>query len=115
MIQTYLKKYLYLLILIIGLGIIISILNYVIPFNNNILKLTIPPISMFISCILLGRDCKQKAYLEGIKFSLLYLLITTIFKISINSTFSYKTIIIYLLIIISSIIGSMLGINLKKE
>ena len=100
MLKIYLKKYLYLLILILGLGIITSILNYIIPSNSSILKLIVPPISIFISCVLLGKDCKQKAYLEGIKFSGVYLLITTIFKIIINSPFTYKTVIIYVLIII---------------
>ncbi len=115
MIKTYLKTYLYFFILVIILTIILSIINYIVSFNNSILKISIPPVSMFISSIFLGKATKQKAYLEGIKLSIIYLLFTSIFKIIINSPFTYKNIIIFILIIISSILGAMLGINLKKE
>ena len=115
MIKTYLKNYLYFIILVIILSIILSILNYIFPFNNTIFLISILPISMFIACILLGKNCKEKAYLEGIKFSIIYLMLNTIFILITKTSFTYKTIIIYLLIIISSILGSILGINLKKE
>lgn len=115
MIKTYLKSYLYLLIIILFLTIILSIINYFIPFDNTIFMICIPTIAMFSSCIILGKYCKQKAYIEGIKFSLVYLILMTIFKLIMHSEFNYKVIIIYFLLMFSSIIGSMLGINLKKE
>ena len=115
MIKTYLKSYLYFIILTFILNIILSLLNYLFPFDNTILLLLILPISMLISCIILGKKCHQKAYLEGIKFGGLYLILNTLFIFIIKSPFTYKTIIIYILIIIASIFGSMIGINLKKE
>lgn len=115
MIKTYLKSYLYLFAIIILLTIILSLTNYFIPYDNTILLICIPTLSLFISSILLGKCCKQKAYLEGIKFSSGYLLLITIFKLLIHSEFNYKVIIIYILLLLSSIIGCMLGINLKKE
>ena len=115
MIKTYLKNYLYLIIIIVIFNIILSILNYIFPFNNTIFLISILPISMFITCILLGKNCKEKAYLEGIKFSIIYLIINTLFILLIKTNFTYKTTIIYILIILSSILGSMIGINLKKE
>lgn len=115
MIKTYLKNYLYFIIIVICLNIIISLLNNILPFNNTIFLISILPISMFISCIFLGKKCKEKAYFEGIKFGIIYLIINTLFIILIKAPFTYKTIIIYILIILSSVLGSMLGINLKKE
>ena len=115
MIKKYLKSYLYLFSIIILLTIILSILNYFIPFKSNIFKIIIPIISIFISSIMLGKSTQEKAYLEGIKFSTLFLFIITIFRIIIKISFNYKTFIMYFVLIISSIIGSMLGINLKKE
>ena len=115
MIKTYLKSYLYLLITIITLTIILSLINYFIPFNNTICLICILSISMLFSSIILGKNSKQKAYLEGLKFSGSFLLLITILKILISSEFNYKVIIIYFLTIFTSIIGSMLGINLKKE
>lgn len=115
MIKNYLKDYLILLSIIIILTIILSIINYFIPFDNTIELICIPAIAMFISCIMLGKCCKQKAFIEGIKFSSIYLITTTIIKLLIHSEFNYKVIILYFLILFTSIIGSMLGINLKKE
>ena len=115
MIKTYSKSYLTFIIILLLLTIILSLINYFVPFDNTIPMICIPTIAMFSSSIMLGKACKQKAYFEGIKFSLLYLIILSIIKIITNSSFNYKVIIIYFLLIFSSIIGCMLGINLKKE
>lgn len=115
MIKKYLKSYGYLFGLIITLTIILSILNYFISFKANVIKIIIPIISIFISSIILGKNTQEKAYLEGIKFSLIYIFLATILKIIIKSNFNYKTFIMYFVLIITSIIGSMFGINLKKE
>ena len=112
--KNYLKCYGYLFGLIIIFTLILSIINYFIPFKATIIKIIIPVISIFISSIILGRKVKTKAYFEGIKFSLLYLLLITIIKFIIKTSFNYKAIIIYLLMIFTSVIGSMIGINLKK-
>ena len=58
---------------------------------------------------------QEKAYLEGFKFSTLYLLLITIIKIVIKTNFNYKTFIMYFGLILTSIIGSMFGINIKKN
>ena len=114
MIKTYLKSYLYLFGLIFLLSIILSIINYLFSYTSNIFKILIPIISIFISSLILGKNTKEKAYLEGIKFSSLYLIIITIFKLIMNQTFPFKLVIIYFLIILTSIIGVILGINIKK-
>lgn len=115
MIKTYLKSYSYLFGLIIILTIILSILNYFIPFKAETIKLIIPIISMLVSSIYLGKSTKEKAYLEGIKFSTIYILFTTIIKILLKTNYNYKIIIMYITLLVTSIIGSMIGINLKKE
>ncbi len=115
MVKNYLKSYGSLLILLISLTLIISLISYI--FNNplNIIKLIIPIISMLISTIILGKSIKEKGYLEGIKFSCIFLLLISIMKLIIKSSFNYKTIIMYLSLIITSIIGSSLGINIKRN
>lgn len=114
MLKNYLKSYLYLFGLILALTIILSILNYFIPFNNTIIKIIIPIISMLISSIILGKNSKEKAYIEGIKYSSVFIILITIFKLIIKSNFNYKVFILYFMYIFASIIGSMIGINLKK-
>lgn len=115
MIKTYLKSYGYLFGIIIILTIILSILNYFIPFKAETIKLIIPIISMLISSIILGKNIKEKAYLEGIKFSSLYIIFTIIIKLLLKTNFNYKVVIMLIALLITSVIGSMIGINLKKE
>ena len=115
MIKKYLKSYLYLFGLILVLTIIISIISYLSGNNLTILKYITPIISIFVGSFILGRNTKEKAYLEGIKFAIPYILLTIIINIIFKSGFNIKTIVLYLLLVISSIIGATLGINLKKS
>jgi len=115
MTKNYLKSYGLLLSLIMILTIIISILNSLFTKNFTIFKIIIPIISTLSASIYLGKHTKEKAYLEGLKFSVIYLVLITIIKLILKQTFNYQTIIIYITMIISSIIGTMIGINLKKE
>ena len=114
MVKIYLKSYGYLFGLIIILSILLSIINYFINIPISVIKIIIPILSLFISSIILGRDVKKKGYIEGIKFSLIYLVLITILKLIFNSSFNLKVIIMYAIFIFTSILGAMIGINTKK-
>ncbi len=115
MFKTYFKCYGLLLGFIIILTFIISIANSIFANNFTIIKIIIPIISMLIASIFLGKTIKEKAYLEGLKFSLIYIAIITITSIILKQSFNYKTIIMYLLLLFAGVIGSMIGINLKSS
>ena len=115
MFKKYLKSYGFLLGIIIALTLILSIFNYFIPFKANIIKIIIPIMAIFISAIILGKGMKEKAYLEGIKFAIIFIGLLSIVKLILKDSFNYKTIIMYIALSIASILGAMLGINLKKE
>ena len=115
MLKSYLKSYTFLFSLIVILTIIISIINYLFLIPINIFKIIIPLISVFTSSIILGRETKEKAYLEGIKFSSIFLIIITIIKLTLKLPFNYKTIIMYIITIITSIVDLIIGINIKKK
>ena len=115
MIKNYLKSYGYLIILLLALTLITSVISYIFNISLNITKLIIPIISMFISTIILGKNIKEKGYLEGIKYSSLFLLLISIIKLIVKSNFNYKVIIMYIALIITSIIGASIGINLKRN
>ena len=97
--------------------LILTILNYIDFINGkitNILKIIIPLISIGIGGFTLGKKANKNGYLEGLKFGLI---LTTIIAIT-NLLFfniSIKDIVFYIILIISSIIGSMIGINRKKK
>ena len=115
MLKNYLKSYLYLFILILILTIILSIINYFFAIPTKIIKLLIPIISIIISTIILGKNTKSKAYLEGIKFTSLYIILSIIISLIIKNSFSFKLILCYLILLLSGIIGSMIGINISKK
>ena len=115
MLKNYLKSYGYLIGITFILTIIISIINYCFNISPTIFKIIIPIISILISSIILGINTKEKAYIEGIKFSIIYILIITILKFILKTNFNYKVIITYILMIFTSIVGSTIGINLQKK
>lgn len=115
MLKSYLKSYIYLFTSIIILTIFLSIINYFFNIPVKVIKLLIPIISIIISTIILGKNTKSKAYLEGIKFTSLYIILSIIISIITKNTFSFKLILCYILLLISGIIGSMIGININRK
>ena len=70
-------------------------------------------ISFFISGFILGKKTINKGYLEGIKLSIITIIIMIILSIILHS-FKISNILYYLITSISIIFGSMIGITKKK-
>jgi putative membrane protein (TIGR04086 family) len=115
MLKKYLKSYLYLFSSIIILTLILSLLNYFYTFPTKIIKLLIPIISILLSSIILGKNTKEKAYLEGLKFTSLYIILSLIISLITKNPFTIKLILSYLLLLLTGIIGSMIGIQIKNK
>lgn len=115
MIKNYLKSYGCLFGLILIFSIILSVINYFVPLPAKIFKIIIPIISLFMASIILGKGMKEKGYIEGIKFSVIYLIFITILKLIFHTGFNFKVFLMYVIFIFSSVIGSMIGINIKKD
>jgi len=115
MLKNYLKSYIYLFGSILILTLILTIINYFFIIPTKVIKLLIPIISILISTIILGKNTKSKAYLEGLKFTSLYIFLSMIISLLTKNPFNFKLILCYLLFLLSGIIGSMIGINLSKK
>lgn len=116
MLKNYLKYFSILLISIIIPIFILTIFNYFEIINNtNILKLIITLISIFINSFFLGKNSKSKGYIEGLKFGIIFIIFITLFNLILVNKFSLKIIIYYLLILITSMVGSTIGINKKND
>lgn len=106
---------LYIVCTILGLTFISTLLNYINLFGNtaiNIIKIIIPIISMLIGGFVIGKRKGKKGWLEGLKLSLIFLVILTLFNyLGLHHTMSIKTVIYYLILIISTIFGSIIGVN----
>ena len=101
------------------LTFIITLLNYI-----NLISIKIvtafsyitPFISFFIGGLLLGKTSINKGWLEGIKFGIIIIILSFVFNyLAFDKGFNISNIILYTITIISSIIGSMIGINLKNS
>ena len=111
----YLKSLAYIFVPILVLNIFITILYY---FNiigttpNNILKLIIVLIGMFIGGIYIGSKAEKKGWLEGLKTGAIIAVsffIISFLAFGIGLTF--KTFIYYLILNVTAMLGSMVGIN----
>ena len=102
--------------LIIGI-VIITLLNYfnIIGINiTNISKIIILGLSIFIGSFSLGKMSIKKGYLEGLKFGLLITFILFLLNLIITKNIKIRLIILYIIINITSILGSMFGILKSK-
>jgi putative membrane protein (TIGR04086 family) len=97
--------------------IILTILNYFNILGDGFisgLKFAIPEISICIISYLLGKKALKRGYLEGGKLGgiiiLIFLIISAIVK-----NFKFRSLIYYLILLLSASLSSMFGINRKKE
>ena len=103
------------IIMLVG-TLIITILHYFNIMNNktiSIIKFIIPMIAMIISSYRLGKVSNKKGYLEGLKFGGIIIFIFIILVILLDKL-EIKSIIYYGILLLTSIISSMIGINRKK-
>lgn len=106
----------YFLVSVILATLILTILNY---FNIlgsgiiSILKFLIPEVSICIISYLLGKKAVKRGYLEGLKIGGIIVLIFLIISF-ITKTFNMRSLIYYLILILSASLCSMIGINRKK-
>lgn len=85
--------------------------NYDLVITNSIIYL----VSSFITGYIIGKESKEKAFLEGTKVGLINALISLLIRILLNKKITLFKIITYILIIIITILGSIIGINKKTE
>lgn len=118
-IKIFIKPLLYTFGFILISLIILTLLNYYNMLNNgiiSIIKITIPIVAFFIGGFLLGKSSKKKGWLEGLKFGFITILIFILINyIGFRDSFKFKSIIFYSTLIISSIFGSIFGINKKID
>lgn len=107
------------ILLFLILTLFVTTLNYfnILSINGiNISKIIIPIISILSGSFYMGTNVKNRGWLEGIKLSSLVILILLIINLLIfKNNFAIKNLIYYLIILISSMVGSMIGINKKKK
>lgn len=120
--MNYLKNvgisFIYIICFLLGLTFISTLFNYINLFGNtfiNVLKVIIPVISLFVGGFVIGKRTGKKGWLEGIKLSLIFLVFLTIFNyLALDFSMSLKTIIYYIILVVATTFGSMIGVNKFK-
>lgn len=116
--MAYLKKLgkflLITFISIIIFGLILNTFYYFDIINNNvynIMKLVIVLGALFINAFFLGKNSSKYGLVEGLKLGGIFLIIMFIIKLLMNSSFDIRTIIYSFIILLTTSVGAVIGIN----
>lgn len=121
--MNYLKKlgfsFAYIILSIFVLTLLITVFSYFNIISDktvSIFKIAIPIISLFIGGFYMGKRSKKSGYIEGLKLGFAFSIFLLIFNfLAFNNSFKVKYILFYIILIATSILGSMIGINRKKN
>lgn len=106
---------LYIILALLVFTLFITFFSYFNILNDkitSIFKIIIPVLSLFIGGFYLGKKSTKKGWLEGLKLSLIFLILLIIFEyLALDQSFDIKNLLYYLIISISCIFGSMIGIS----
>ena len=111
------KGFLVFLVPFISLLLLVTIFYYFDILNQNTMKymkFIILLLSCLLSGIYIGRKSISKGYLNGIKLSGFIILFLLVFNLFIGS-FKVSLLLYYTIIMITSTLGSMIGIGLMKK
>lgn len=110
---------LYVLGILFVLTFLITVLNY---FNLisgktlSIFKISILFLSMFIGGFIIGKKSQTKGWLEGLKLGLILLIVSILFNyLAFDKGFQIKNIVYDIILLISCMFGSMIGINKSPQ
>lgn len=72
--------------------------------------------SVFLGSILFGRNFLSNGWFEGLKYGFIFLCIISVFDYFLLSFhFNFKFLVFSIIILFSSVLGGMVGINFKKK
>ena len=104
------------LLLFFGFAFLLNTLNYFNVLNNTCYKsllLIFMIISAFAGSYYLGNQTEEKGYQKGLIFGALISLIFLVLSALLKNSITISSVIYYIIIIITSTIGSTIGINKK--
>lgn len=110
-ILKYLKSMIVPLGIVLVLPLLLGIINLLGVQTNKVVILIIMAIGTFISGFYLGRNSLKKGYLQGALLGIILSLILFLFSLLFKNTYTASSLIYYIIIVISSMIGASLGIQ----
>lgn len=117
-IKKYSFHFLYTILSIVISLLLITTLYHFNIISSNIyqtLKLIILLVNILISGIILGKKATSKGYLEGIKLGIFMILLCFLMTLVTGQDLKIRLLLYDSMILITSILGGMIGINKKGE
>ena len=114
-ILKYLKSMIVPLGIVLVLPLLLGIINLLGVQTNKVVILIIMAIGTFISGFYVGRNSLKKGYLQGALLGTILSLILFLFSLLFKNTYTASSLIYYIIIVISSMIGASLGIQKKLD
>ena len=111
----YVKSLIIFLSSIIIIPIFLTIFNLFKIETNKIIVIIIGAILMFIIGLLMGKKSESKGYLNGLLLSVISILILVLLSLVFRFSLNINSLIYYVILILSTVIGSVLGINKKAK
>ena len=115
-VKKYSFRFLYTLIGIVISLLLITTLYHFNLISSNIyqaLKFILLLANILISGIILGKKANSKGYLEGIKLGLFLIILFTLLTLLTGEDLKLRILLYDMIILITSILGGMIGINKK--
>ncbi len=115
--MKYLKTMIFMISMLLILNLISTILYYfnIISSNvNTILKYIIFIVTFISSGIYIGRRSNKRGFIEGLKISIITIILFFLISIIFGYKINIMQIIYYLICMIIIVFGSVIGINFKK-
>lgn len=82
----------------------------------TILEIIGPVLTLFVGGFLIGKESKQKGWLEGLKLALIFIVLIVLFNyLGLRNHLEIKNLIYYLILTITCMFGGMIGINKNGE
>ncbi len=82
----------------------------------TILEIAFPILAFLIGGIGIGKSSNKNGWLEGLKLAIIFIILMILFNyLGLKNNLEFKNIIYYLILMITCIFGSIMGINRQKE
>lgn len=111
----YIKSLIIFLSSIVTIPVFLTIFNLFKLKTNRIMIIIIGAILMFIIGLILGRKSESKGYLNGLLLSVISLLILVLVSLIFRFPLNINTLIYYIILVLTTVVGAMLGINKKSK
>ena len=115
MFYKYIKSLIIFLSSLIIIPAFLTIFNLLNINSSRILIIIIGSIMMLVVGFMTGKSSNNKGYLNGLIVSIISILLLLLFSLLFRFKLNINSLIYYVILVVSTTLGSMIGINIKSK